>query len=347
MPSISVIIPAYNAQNTIFETISSVLNQTFTDLEIIVIDDGSTDKTCEYVQAIDDERIKLFAYENGGVAKARNLGISHVQGEYIAFLDHDDLWTADKLEAQITALRKSPDAGVAYSWTVTMYSEEDPVRYHQPDKIYFEGNVYPQLLLSNFIASGSNILVRTKAVESIGDFDPTPISNEDLDFYIRLAAKWNFVLVPKYQIIYRITSISMSSNVSNMEKGGLILADKAFKSAPENLKQLKKLFLSNHYIYCAKLYLKSYVNLGKLEASTDLKDAYRTLTAAFVLMPSILIQPETLKLILKLLFMLVLSPTSIKRLMKAKQKYFSPPATDNFAANQTSLASEIKLKSVK
>jgi glycosyltransferase involved in cell wall biosynthesis len=344
MPIISVIIPAYNAQNTIIETISSVLNQTFTDLEIIVIDDGSTDKTCEYVRAINDRRIKLFAYENGGVAKARNRGISHVQGEYIAFLDHDDLWTPDKLEAQISALIESPDAGVAYSWTVSMYSEEDPVRYHQSDKIYFEGDVYPQILLSNFIANGSNILVRAKAVKSIGDFDAIPISNEDLDFYIRLAAKWNFVLVPKHQIIYRTTSISMSSNVSRMERGGIILADKAFESAPEDLKQLKNRFLFNHYIYCAKLYIKGYVNSAKSESSTNIKNAYRTSITAFLLMPSAFIQPETFKLIFKLLFILVVPPTSMKQLMKAKRKYFNRQNTNNFVVNQTPLTSEIKLK---
>jgi glycosyltransferase involved in cell wall biosynthesis len=340
MPSISVIIPAYNAQNTIVETISSVLNQTFTDLEIIVIDDGSTDKTCEYVQAIDDKRIKLFAYENGGVAKARNRGISHVQGEYIAFLDHDDLWTPDKLEAQITALSKSLDAGVAYSWTVSMYSEEEPVRYRQLDKVYFEGNVYAQLLLSNFIASGSNILVRTKAVKSIGDFDPTPISNEDLDFYIRLATKWNFVLIPKYQIIYRTTSISMSSNVPRLEAGGKILADKVFESASEDLKQLKNRFLFNHYIYCAKLYIKGYINSIESQSLTNLKNAYRTSKIAFLFMPSALIHKTTFKLLLELLFISVLSPPLIKQLLKIRHKHLGCLILNNSEASQIPLSSE-------
>ncbi|MEO1801309.1 MAG: glycosyltransferase family A protein, partial [Cyanobacteria bacterium J06629_2] len=129
MPAISVIIAAYNSQGTISETISSVLNQTFSDLEVIVIDDGSTDLTCDRVKEIADQRVKLFPYQNGGVAKARNRGLAHATGEYIAFLDHDDLWVADKLEAQLSALQQSDRAEVAYSWTIIMYSEEQPVRF--------------------------------------------------------------------------------------------------------------------------------------------------------------------------------------------------------------------------
>ena len=117
MPTISVVIPAYNAAKTILETIDSVRQQTFSDFEVIVINDGSNDNTAELVNAVADDRLRLFSYENGGAAIARNRGIDHVSGEFIAFLDADDLWTPDKLELQLEALQKHPEAGVAHSWT--------------------------------------------------------------------------------------------------------------------------------------------------------------------------------------------------------------------------------------
>ena len=115
MPTISVVIPAYNAEHTILDTIKSVQQQTFSDYEIIVINDGSEDRTLELVEQVEDSRVKVFSYSNGGLSTARNRGIARATGEYITFLDADDLWTPDKLEAQLAALQKHPEAGVAYS----------------------------------------------------------------------------------------------------------------------------------------------------------------------------------------------------------------------------------------
>src|SRR6476646_2026610 len=112
MATISIIIPAFNAQATIEETIASVQNQTFSDFEIIVIDDGSTDDTLRIVQQISDPHLRIFSYSNGGTSVARNNGISQATGDYIAFLDADDLWTPDKLERQLQALKTHSEAGV-------------------------------------------------------------------------------------------------------------------------------------------------------------------------------------------------------------------------------------------
>ncbi len=101
MPKISVIIPVYNAEETIKETLESVLSQTFSQFEIIVINDGSQDKTLEIVSRILDPRLKVLSYPNAGVSVSRNRGISQAAGEYVSFLDADDLWTPDKLETQL------------------------------------------------------------------------------------------------------------------------------------------------------------------------------------------------------------------------------------------------------
>lgn len=321
MPSISVIIAAYNAQDTIVETITSVLNQTFRDLEIIVIDDGSKDCTCDRVRSIKDERVKLFSCKNGGVAKARNRGIERATGEYISFLDHDDLWTKEKLADQIAALERSPDAGVAYSWTMHLFGDEDPIRFVPLKQVYHQGNVYEQLLLTNFINSASNILVRREAVESVGGFDPIPVSNEDWDYYLRLAAKWQFVLVPQYQILYRQTANSMSSQVQRLEQGGQILLDKAYQSIPSP--SLRKQSLFNLYIYYAQLYLNNYLNSSQVNPRNDLKNAYRTFLMAIYFLPSALSRQKTWKVCLKLLLVSVLPSISNQQLQKVKLQYLS------------------------
>ncbi|WP_329607065.1 glycosyltransferase family A protein [Planktothrix agardhii] len=103
MPLISVIIPAYNAEKTIQETIYSVLKQTWQDFELIVINDGSQDATLEVLSSIQDPRLRILSYSNAGLASSRNRGITEATGEYISFMDADDLWTPDKLEAQFQA----------------------------------------------------------------------------------------------------------------------------------------------------------------------------------------------------------------------------------------------------
>jgi GT2 family glycosyltransferase len=257
MPTISVIIPAYNAERTILETIASVQKQTFLDLEIIAIDDGSTDKTAELLKGVTDERLKIFYYENSGVATARNRGISKAAGEFIAFLDADDLWTPDKLELQLTALQQHPEAGVAYSWNYFFVDGKEEI--FSGESFYFEGNVYPQLLVQNFLANGSNPLIRSKIVESVGKFDPTFPHCADWDFYLRLAAICPFVVVPKHQVFYRQSFSSMTSQVSKIdgiEKQVLTMLDKAYKVTPPEYQYLKNQSLAWVYEYCAQQYLQ-------------------------------------------------------------------------------------------
>ncbi len=262
MPIISVIIPAYNAERTILETIESIQQQTFSDFEIIVINDGSTDKTLELLQNIKDNRLKILSYENGGVCVARNRGISHATGELIAFLDADDMWTPDKLELQLAALQQHPEAGVAYSWTYFMYEQEGSVVPGKP--VFFEGNVYPKLLVENFIAHGSNLLIWRKVIESVGEFDSTFPHCADWDFYLRLAAQYPFVLVPKHQIFYRQSSGSMTSKIDGIEKQMLKLFEKSYQTAPSEYQYLKNQSLAWLYAYCTQQYLQHSTDLNEV-----------------------------------------------------------------------------------
>lgn len=247
MSLVSVIIPAYNSETTIRETIESVLCQTFSDFKIIVIDDGSQDSTAEVVGKIDDPRIQFFSYENAGVATARNRGIEKATGKYIAFLDADDLWTTDKLASQLQALQKNPEAFVAYSWTD--YINESGCFLHSGSHVAVQGNVYDRLLASNFLENGSNPLIRTEAIATIGNFDEFLPPAEDWDLYLRLAARYKFVAVPRPQILYRVHTGSASDNVLKQEKQCLKVIEKAFNQAPQNLQYLKVKSIANLYEY--------------------------------------------------------------------------------------------------
>ena len=113
-PTASIVVPAYNVEATIAETLNSLLAQTYTDMEIIVVDDGSSDRTTEIVAEFDDPRIRLVSQRNRGLAGAHNTGIFEAAGDFIGFCDADDLWLPEKLERHIDHLRANPDVGISF-----------------------------------------------------------------------------------------------------------------------------------------------------------------------------------------------------------------------------------------
>ncbi len=246
-PTISVIVPAYNSEKTIKSTIESVLKQTFLNLELIVINDGSKDSTLEVVSQIKDSRLKIFSFENTGGNVSRNRGLNYACGEFVSFLDADDIWTEEKLEYQLKALQDNPQASVAYSWTNCIDEESQFLR--RGSYITATGDVYAQLLLVNFLESGSNPLIRREALNIIGGFDESLLAGQDWDIYLRLAAQYQFVCVPSAQILYRISSHSLSTNVVRQEAACLTVIERAFNQAPQHLLYLKNSSLANLYKY--------------------------------------------------------------------------------------------------
>lgn len=307
MPKVSVIVPAYNGQSTVLETINSVLQQSFSDFELIVINDGSTDGTLELLSNIKDARLKVYSYKNGGLPAARNRGIVRATGEFLSFIDADDLWTPDKLELQLQALQENSQAGVAYSWTICMGNDGNS--FHPGVSESFQGNVYPQLLVGNFIASGSNVLIRREAIESVGYFDESLKSCEDWDYWLRLAPKWEFVVVPKPQIIYRLSSGAMSSKLDVMEKYQTLVLERAFASAPLELQPLKNRGFAYIYLFMTRLYL-SRANDAKV-----VKQATQKLWKAIRFSPKILLSKEAQLLSIKLIILRILSPKIASRFL--------------------------------
>ena len=250
MPLISVVIPVYNGELTIADTVKSVINQTFSDFELIVINDGSSDSTLDILAGFQDPRLKIFTYTNAGLSASRNRGIGHGCGELISFIDADDLWTPKKLEAQLNSLRGDPKAAVAYSWTDFIDETGNLLGYgiHQTVK----GYVFPKLLEFFFIGSGSNALIRKQVFDEVGRFDETLTSAEDLDMFLRLAARYHFSAVSEPQILYRITDNSMSRNVIRQERETLKVLDRAFAQEPgKSFIRLKRNTYANLYIYLA------------------------------------------------------------------------------------------------
>lgn len=184
-PLVSVVIPSYNRGYCIKACIDSVLAQTLGDFEIIVVDDASSDDTVAQVAAMADPRIAYVALaSNQGGAVARNTGIRRARGEFIAFLDSDDLWLPDKLAKQVDGLRRlGPGCGLSYTWLACVDDDgAETLRIH-PD---IDGDCFEQMLVSNFIGSFSNLVVRRDLLVEAGGLDEAFRSCQDWDLFIRL-----------------------------------------------------------------------------------------------------------------------------------------------------------------
>lgn len=313
MPLISIIIPIYNGEKTIKNTIESVLKQSFTDFEIIVVNDGSQDSTLEILNQIKDERLRVFSYSNAGVSASRNRGLALARGEFISFLDADDLWTPDKLESQLRALQAHPQAAVAYSWSD--WVDESGQFLRAGGHITVNGKAYEKLLVRDFVESGSNPLIRKQALDEVGEFDSSVTPAEDWDMWLRLAARYEFVTVPYPQILYRISPNSASFNVWKMEAGSLRVIERAFTDAPEPLQSLKKEVLASRYKY---LTFKAIEGLPEPQKGLA---AIKFLVQVFRYQPSSLPQGRMMLIVLfKIAVAILLPPQLAQVLLKAVKK---------------------------
>lgn len=320
MTIISVIIPAYNAQRTILATIKSVQQQTFKDIEIIVINDGSSDGTLEILKTIDEPRLKVSSYPNGGLPTARNRGMALAKGQYLSFIDADDLWTPDKLEKQLAALQANPEASVVYSWIAVMLESENyhgDLNFFSGKKVYFTGDVYTKLLVNNFIGNGSNILIKREAFDLVGNFNPSLKSCEDWDYYLRLAAKCRFAVVPEHQILYRKSAGTLSSKGLVMETEGLKVIERVYQTVPRKLQPLKKRSIANFYRYCGKIYVDCSVQNENLNRGKE------KLLKAIALDPLILLSSDTYLLLAKIFLKQLFPDDVVKGFISILKKPFA------------------------
>jgi glycosyltransferase involved in cell wall biosynthesis len=197
-PLVSVVIIAHNCAQYVGHAIQSVLEQTWPRLELIVVDDGSTDATGAVIQRVSDPRMKYVRQTNKGPNAARNEGIRHARGDLIAFLDCDDWWLPAKLEKQIAKAAGHPEIGLVYSLAIRV--DETGAEGDRFDSVV-EGRVLDRLLFGNCIAgSASSALVTRRAVDAVGTFDESLHYAEDWEYWIRIASQFAVACVPDFDV---------------------------------------------------------------------------------------------------------------------------------------------------
>lgn len=220
MPKISVVIPLYNKAFSIKKTLTSVLKQTFTDFEIIVINDGSTDNSVEIVQNFTDKKVYIYSQENKGAAVARNLGIEKANGELIAFLDADDLWETNHLEELYNLYHDFPDCGLYCSRYQIQLSKQkiqkaiyinifDDFRGIIPD--YFESSMKNRVGLTSALAIPKEVLAKHQ-------FNPKVSSGQDLELFTKIAIQFPVAITDKITVLYDFSSTNQLSKTKITQK---------------------------------------------------------------------------------------------------------------------------------
>ncbi len=202
MPKVSVVIPTYNREEFISETISSVLEQTYKDFEIIVVDDGSTDNTKQKLEKF-GSKIKLIEQKNSERAIARNNGVKNSSGKYIAFLDSDDTWIEDKLENQVEILDSSSEVILTYGQCLRINEHGEKIKTAKRQLQGFSGDVFEKLLMRNFIVSPTPV-IRREYFEKTTGFQTKYIPYEDWEFWLRFSLLGKFYFINKPLAYYRI-----------------------------------------------------------------------------------------------------------------------------------------------
>lgn len=246
MALVSVVIPAFDAAATLDEALRSARAQTWRELEIIVVDDGSHDASPRIAQAHgrEDRRVRTVTQTNAGVAAARNRGIALARGEYIAFLDADDLWAPDKIARQVEALERAGEgAGAVFTYFCRV--DADGYTLSEPERPEARDDMLVSLCRGNFIGNGSSILVRREVCDRIGGFDPALRAAqaqgcEDIDFFLRLAASTRIVAVPEPLTGYRDDGATMSADPLRMLRSWRLVESRTAAREPALARDLLK-----------------------------------------------------------------------------------------------------------
>ena len=252
-PQISVIIPTYNAARYLPQTIESVLRQSCQDFEVLVIDDGSTDETATVVQRY-APRLRYFRKPNGGGSSARNFGIAHSRGDFIAPLDADDCWKPDKLERTLQFIDRHPEAGMVFTACTFVDDDGRPLFDYHPR--FSPQRLYAELLVKNFIPNGT-VVVRRDLLLSIGGYDEDIFIPNDWDLWLRLAEVAPVVYLPEPLTFYRRAATSISRNLDRQLREQLAILQKAGQRRPELPARLLKRARAAQYYMMGHASLRS------------------------------------------------------------------------------------------
>ena len=214
MTTVSVIIPSYNCAPYIAQTLASVLAQPVEGLEVLLVDDGSSDNTVAIAQGLNDPRLRVIQLANGGVCKARNRGIAEARGRFICLLDHDDWWLPHKLLRQLEEMARHPEAGVVFSSFQRWFPNGPGGTFPAPEGIDvnatpddtdpdFSGWIHHQFLLDCWMLTSTSMF-RREVFERCGTFDESLPFSEDWDLWLRVAREFQFVQLRRPTTLYRM-----------------------------------------------------------------------------------------------------------------------------------------------
>ena len=247
----------------------SVLAQTFADFELLVIDDGSQDNTGDAVGALDDPRVRVVRTPNQGVAAARNRGLESAAGSYVAFLDADDVWSANKLERQHSAMTETPAAGLCFASAQLV---DDDLRPTGVDAAVERPDYTEALLLEgNIVAGGgSSVMARASVIDHAGRFDPDLSQCADWDMWLRMSTITPFLPLRETLVLYRSIPGTMSSDPRLLERDTFAMLDKFYgEPASDPYTRLRRRVYANQWMVCAGSYLHA----------RRLRDSLRSLNA--------------------------------------------------------------------
>lgn len=260
-PLVSVIMPAYNARPFIEDSIRSILNQDYPNMELVVVDDGSKDGTPEAAEQF-GSRVKVLRQNNAGPAAARNRGIAAAQGEFIAFLDADDVWLPGKVLMQVQYLQGHPDVGVVFGGFLRWYPQADgsflpppaPVNLGSPLRLVPEhsGWIYKDILLDSVICI-ITAMVRRSVFETVGSFDESLRTGEDYDFWLRVSRQFRADKFDRTLAYYRMhaTSTTKVPRKENNEYTVLLRTLAAYGTAgPDNVATPEKVLRARFFQLC-------------------------------------------------------------------------------------------------
>jgi len=205
LPEVTVVIAAYNAETFLMQTLDSVFAQSLANIEVIVVDDGSTDRTPEILAAVSEQRLKIIRQKNGGVSAARNAGLAAAVAPYVFFLDADDILLSNALERMIAVLERSPERVACFAHHVRIAPDGSELsdRSDLPWKIFPADETLRHLIAKNFIVCGA-ICIRTEAARTVRGFNPALKWGEDWEFWCRLAVLGDFAAMPgEVVLLYR------------------------------------------------------------------------------------------------------------------------------------------------
>lgn len=246
MPTVSVVLPSFNSARYLPAAIASVLAQTVPDVELIIVDDGSTDETSAVVAGY-GSAARYIRQANAGVSAARNRGIAEARGKYVAFLDADDTWLPGKLERQLKALRDQPDRQLCYSAFTVVDADLRPINDRHSVRA---GTALEDLLLNgNVVGSICTVVCHRRLLEVAGGFDPALSQCADWDMWVRLARLTEFVYLDEPLVTYRQHASNMSRGARLLERDSVRVLEKAFADPglPPRLRAARRRAFGRNY----------------------------------------------------------------------------------------------------